>query len=163
MPSHRPIGIWRSSALACRGAALLSCALATVAAGASSPYPEAEAWFIGTWAVACDSTVGRDNPLVIVFRGPDGTGLLMTLVTRQAAGLTTSLTRVIVKGPIVDGQVPVDFDHADRGLNHAILRLTPGGYYVKQNTPPNGKISVRDGISLRTGQPGARYRRCSAD
>ena len=131
------------------------------ASARAQTFPEAEAWFIGTWAVACDSVVQVGNPLVIVFRAPGKPGLLMTLVSRRDAALTSSLTRVTVRSPVQAGRVAVDFDHSDRGINRAMLQISADEYYVAQNIPPDGRMTIREGLSLKTGLPGARYRRCS--
>ncbi|CAA9387521.1 MAG: hypothetical protein AVDCRST_MAG93-9544 [uncultured Chloroflexia bacterium] len=139
---------------------LASLPLPAFAAPASNG-TEVGAWFMGTWAVACDRNIEDDNPLAIFFRAPDTRELLMVVVSRQGGSLTSSVTRVLTKGSARGGQLEVDFDHAQGGINHAVLEITRDAFHVVRTTRSDGLITTREGVVLATGLPTFRYLRCS--
>ena len=129
---------------------------------ASAGGKAASEWFTGVWAVACDSVVGQENPLVVVYRSPGLRDLSMVVVSRGGPVLTSDLTKVVIKGRSASGDLIADFDHGKGRVNHALLRAEKNLYFVNQTVRPDGRVTTRDGIALATGLPSRRYQRCSA-
>lgn len=128
---------------------------------ASAINTEADAWFMGTWAVACDRTVADENPLAVFFRAPKTGTLLIAVVSRNHDSLASSITQVFTRSPVNAGRLDADFDHAEGGVNRAVLAVTPDSFRVTQTTRPDGQVTTRNGVVVATGKPTLTYQRCS--
>lgn len=131
------------------------------APAASASNAQAETFLLGTWAVACDRAVADGNPLAVFFRVPKTGALLMAVVSRNGDALTSSVTQVFTTNPAHNGRLEVDFDHAEGGVNRAILEVTPGSFQVLRTTRLGGEVTTRDRVVLATGKPTLLYRRCA--
>ena len=85
----------------------------------------------------------------------------MAVVSRTGGSLGSSITQVLTRGPAHAGQMEVDFDHAEGGVNHALLTVTPDSFQILRTTRADGQVTTQGSVVVATGKPTLIYHRCS--
>src|SRR5512146_2511644 len=114
---------------------------------------------VGTWAPDCAKPPGPNN-IYSEFAAPDVGHPIRSYYSQRGRAVFFEMREVRIVAP--NRIAYLDVRKSDGDLTNVTIEMADGWQYtVESSDPKDGKVYIKDGILVASGQPSQRDRKCS--